>query len=203
MTSLIYVAPGLAIGILYFFPLTVSIRFITEKRQGTMERCFAGGTRSWELLISYAVSEFTLLLFQSCLVISILNFGFSLIHCLSNLTLVLTLCLTQGLSGLASGLLLALLLNDESQAAMSIIAIVFPSSFVSGILWPREGMSQVLQMISPFLPMTLPAEAIRSLMIRCWGIDHPNVWQGFIINVVYILGSFIITILLLKRRIQK
>lgn len=86
---------------------------------------------------------------------------------------------------------------------MSIIAIVFPSSFVTGILWPRERVPQVLQMINPLLPMTLPAEAMRSLMICCWGIGHPNVWQGFIFNAVYALGSFMVTILLLNERIQK
>ncbi len=163
----------------------------------------AGYTRSWELLISYAISEFTLLIFQSTFLVSILHFGFSLLSCLSNLTLVLALCLIQGLSGLTSGLLLALFLTDESQAAMSIIAIVFPSSFLSGLLWPREGLPYILQLISPLLPMTLPAEAMRSLMTRCWDISHPNVWQGFLVNTVYIIGAFVITILLLNKKLGK
>lgn len=193
----------MVIGILYFFPLTVSIRFISEKRHGTMERCIAGCIRPWEILISYAITELTLLIFQSIFVILIFHFVFSLINCKSNITLVLTLCLVQGLSGLTSGLFLGLILDDESQASLAILAIVFPSAFISGILWPREGMPQFLHKISTFLPMTLPAEAMRSIMIRCWGIDHPNVWQGFIVNIIYVVCLFALTVIVLNRRFQK
>lgn len=202
MSSLIYVAPSLAIGILYFFPLTVSIRFINEKRQGTMGRCIAGRTRYWEILVSYAITEFTVLFFQSILVIVILDLGFSLITCLSNLPLIILLSLLQGLSGLVSGLFLGVFLNDESKAAMSIMAIVFPSSFLSGLLWPKEGMPHFLQSISKLLPMTLPAESMRSLMIRCWDINHPNVWQGFLVSVVYVMGSFVFTMFFIKRKLN-
>ena len=51
----------------------------------------------------------------------------------------------------------------------------------SGILWPLEAMPVVLRYVAYVLPQTLACEALRSVIMRGWGLDHPVVvrWDSF------------------------
>ncbi len=167
----------------------------------------AGGTQPYEILIAYAIPEAGVLVAQSLLIYIILHYGCLLgdspFEPSFNFTLVLILCVAQGFSGLSAGLFLGVLLNDASQAAMTVIALIFPACFISGILWPSEGMPKILQYISLALPINLPGESLRSLMIRRWDIIHPSVWPGFVVVFGYISIFFFGTLLILKMQANK
>lgn len=51
----------------------------------------------------------------------------------------------------------------------------FPVLLLSGVLWPLEAIPQGLRYISYGLPTTWAVEAMRSLMLRGWGIFHQQV----------------------------
>lgn len=188
---------------MYFFPATVSIRFINERRQGTVNRSLAGGAHYSEILAAYAITEFGVLILQTLLVYLILQYGFNIgVETTSSpvsALLVLGLCILQGLSGLSFGFFLTLICKQESEAATLIIAIIFPIFFVSGVLWPVEGMPYILQNLSPIFPMTLPTQALRSIMNRGWGVLHSQVWGGYFVSLAYIVGFSFFTYLRLKR----
>ena len=44
-----------------------------------------------------------------------------------------------------------------------------------GILWPLEAMPDALRYISYTLPQTCACEAMRAILLRGWGLDHPMV----------------------------
>lgn len=172
-----------------------------------MDRCMAGGTQPYEILVAYAIPEAGVLVVQFSLVYIILHYGCSLgsspLELPFNFLLTLTLCVIQGFNGLSAGLLIGVLLNDAAQAAMIVISTIFPLSFISGILWPPEGMPKVLQYISLALPLNLPSESLRSLMIRGWDITHPSVWPGFVVACGYTSLFFLGTLLILKMQANK
>lgn len=46
---------------------------------------------------------------------------------------------------------------------------------LSGVLWPLEGIPIGLRYVAYALPTTWAAEAMRSIMLRGWGMQHQQV----------------------------
>ena len=71
------------------------------------------------------------------------------------------------------------------------MALVLPTVILSGILWPREGMSSLLNSFAEIMPVTLSCDLAQSLMINLsgptskslsWGVSLPIIWSlGFMI----------------------
>lgn len=96
------------------------------------------------------------------------------------------------------GFLLGSVCTEEIQAAILAMAAFFPNFLLSGLVWPVEGMPEILQKIVQVFPCTLSAESVRSITSRGWEFTHPNVWPGFVILTAYIIGYFLLTILFHK-----
>ena len=59
----------------------------------------------------------------------------------------------------------------------------YPNLLLSGIIWPLEGMPQVLRYLSYILPQTFACEAMRGILSRGWGlgwmqVQYVHVWQA-------------------------
>ncbi len=63
----------------------------------------------------------------------------------------------------------------------------------SGVFWPIECLPYFLRIISNFGPLTLPIDALRSVMIRGWTIRYTQVLNGYLISLLYTMTAFIIT----------
>jgi ABC-type multidrug transport system permease subunit len=68
--------------------------------------------------------------------------------------------------------------TEETGAIQISIGSFFPMLLLSGILWPLESIPTGLRYFAYILPTTWSAEAMRSLMLRGWGMDHMQV-RGF------------------------
>lgn len=70
--------------------------------------------------------------------------------------------------------------------------------FMSGILWPIEGMHWTLQYVIWWSPLTHATEAMRSIMLRGWGITKPVVYNGFISTLIWICVYIGLTLLSIR-----
>ncbi|CAL8072602.1 unnamed protein product [Orchesella dallaii] len=193
-----FVAPSITVIWLYFFPIiAASIRYINEKKQGTFERSLVAGTKTWEVLFAYGMAEGFVLVLQSLLAYFVLTVLIG-IEVLGSIPLVLFMFLLCGFGGVSMGFFIGSLCNEEIEAALLAMALFFPNVFVSGVLWPLEGMPIVLQYIAYFLPCTLTGEAMRSIFARGWTLSHPNVWPGFAALFGWISFYFVLTVLIQK-----
>lgn len=183
---------------LFFFPIIASsIRYIQEKKQGTYERSLVAGTKTWEILFAYSCTECIVLVLQSLLVYFNLTVLIQ-IEVLGNFILVMILFIMSGFGGVTMGLFIGSLCNEEIEAALLAMALFFPNVFISGVIWPLEGMPIALQYIAYGLPCTLTGEAMRSLFSRGWAFSHPNVWPGYVSLLGYMLLYFLLTVLIQK-----
>ncbi|ODM93398.1 ABC transporter G family member 23 [Orchesella cincta] len=74
MTLMDSIGPGVGVLMVVFFPmLSTSIRFIGEKKQGTLGRSLVSGASLWEIIVAYTVTEFTLILAQGGFVFIVLR----------------------------------------------------------------------------------------------------------------------------------
>lgn len=70
--------------------------------------------------------------------------------------------------------------------------------FLSGILWPIEGMHWLLQYVVWSSPLTHATEAMRSIMLRGWGITQPVVYTGFFATLIWIAAYLSLTLISLR-----
>ncbi|ODN00409.1 ABC transporter G family member 20 [Orchesella cincta] len=193
-----YIAPSIAVGIIFFFPIiTSAIRYIQEKKCGMFERSLVAGVNVWEIMVAYSISEFCVLVLQALLTYLVLTLVFKIKVLGAGILIVITYLLS-GYGGVSMGFMFGSFCTEEIQAAMLAMAAFFPNFILSGLIWPVEGMPVALQYVAKALPCTLSSEAVRSVVSRGWEFGHPNVWPGFAILIGYIIGYFILTILIHK-----
>ena len=70
---------------------------------------------------------------------------------------------------------------------------------LSGILWPLEAMPSLLRYVAYILPQTLACEAMRSVLMRGWGLEHPVVARGFLVTLAWIVATYLLFKILIKR----
>lgn len=69
---------------------------------------------------------------------------------------------------------------------------------LSGVIWPVEGMPTFLRYISQCLPLTMATTALRSMLTRGWAITEPNVYNGYISTIIWIVVFLTISLLVLR-----
>ena len=113
---------------------------------------------------------------------------------------VVSLTILQGICGMAFGLLVSALCDNEQDAIQLALGSFYPNLLLSGIIWPLEGMPQYLRYISYVLPQTFACQALRGILSRGWGIVQPDVYRGFLVTIAWILLLLFISTLILKIR---
>jgi ABC-type multidrug transport system permease subunit len=76
--------------------------------------------------------------------------------------------------------------SNYGDAMHGAIGSFLPIMFLSGIIWPLEGLPQILQKISWYLPLTAAVQAMRGVMARGWNISHSSVYAGIGITTAWI-----------------
>ena len=92
----------------------------------------------------------------------------------------------------------------------------FPVLLLSGIIWPLErsvvhhtleasplhkycSIPVPLIWLSYAMPTTWGAEAMRSVMVRGWGLEKEGVWIGFVAVLAWMLFFIILAVVGIKR----
>lgn len=76
----------------------------------------------------------------------------------------------------------------------------YPMIILCGLLWPLEGMPIFLRNFAFVFPFTVPTMAVRNILEKGWSIAHPQVYNGFIVIFLWIVGLFILCLLGLRRQ---
>ena len=105
---------------------------------------------------------------------------------------VVSLTLLQGLCGMAFGLVVSALCDNEQDAIQLALGSFYPNLLLSGIIWPLEGMLPQLRYISYILPQTYACEAMRGMLSRGWGIEWPQVYAGYLVTLAWTVAQLVL-----------
>ncbi|CAL8072598.1 unnamed protein product [Orchesella dallaii] len=202
-SALGYLIPSHFIGYIFFYPIiTAGIRYVNEKREGTLERSLVSGVKIWEIFFAFSICELIIGIIRTITiyVMAVWIFGRNIV---GSLSLQFLLGLTSTFMGVTAGFLFGAFCTEEIQVALLAMALFFPNILLSGMWWPLEGMPQYLRTIAQFLPCTLACESIRSMACRGWEFSHPNVWPGFASTFGYMVLFFVAAVLISSRRFIK
>jgi ABC-2 type transport system permease protein len=73
---------------------------------------------------------------------------------------------------LSLGILLSSLAKREAQAIQFLPIVALPVFLLSGIFWPVEAIPSWLRPLSYAIPPTYAVDALRSVLLRGWGIGR-------------------------------
>lgn len=73
--------------------------------------------------------------------------------------------------------------------SFSLLVIMF---FTGGILWPVEGMPNLVQKVFLVNPIMLPIQSLRCIMLRGWNYTHFQVLIGYISTFATCAGLFLL-----------
>uniref|UniRef100_A0A146L9A1 ABC transporter G family member 23 n=1 Tax=Lygus hesperus TaxID=30085 RepID=A0A146L9A1_LYGHE len=193
-------SPAVIVVFMFYLPLMFTVGVLLyEKMAGILERCMVAGVTALEVVTAHSVIQFVVLCLQGLLMMLIMYIVFDSPF-VGNFFWTSNLLILQGLSGMCFGFLISVISDTMNAASFMGIGSFFPLCSMSGMLWPQEGMHNLLKSISWALPTSLPTEAMRALTARGWGIEHPAVYRGFLSSMFWIFFFCLMTRLVVKAR---
>jgi ABC-2 type transport system permease protein len=192
-----FLIPGvIAFAIFLLTTLLTLLTFTTERVNRTLDRLLVTPVTETEIVAGYAIAFGLIGTGQSIILISWGIIGFDIII-EGNIAIAILVAALLAISSMAFGILLSAAARTETQATQMIPLIVLPAFLLSGIFWPLEAIPTWLRPASFVLPPTYAVEALRSVMIRGWGLQE--VWPHMLALLVFI-GLFLTMASLSLRR---
>lgn len=193
-----FFAPGVMglAAMMVTFMLSI-ISFVHERATSTLDRLLSTPVTEGEIVTGYAIAFGIVGLVQSVVIITTAILLFQItIH--GSVMLVLLIVFVFGVGTQGLGFLLSSLAKNEFQAIQFMPIILFPSILLSGVFWPIEAVPELIRPVSSFIPLTYAVDAMRSVMIRGWGIG--NVWWDLFILVAFAIVMLALSTYGLRKR---
>jgi ABC-2 type transport system permease protein len=193
-----YFAPAImSMAIMMVTTMLTIILFVYERRSGTLQRLLVSPATPAEIVFGYALAFAVLGVLQSIVILfaAMLIFNITIVGNIGVALLVILLLafVHQGL-----GILLSASARNELQAIQFIPLVLFPSILLAGMFWPVESIPQFLQPVSYCVPLRYGIDAMRSIMLRGWGLDR--IWPQVLALVLMACITLGGAILQLRRR---
>eukprot|EP01136_Pigoraptor_vietnamica_P017299 Opistho-1_new@62267 len=182
-----FIAPGMIVSISFGLSIGLTaLAFVLERKDGLLDRMWGAGVRPVEVLLGHVITQSLVLMVQTTLLLFFALFVFK-VPLEGSLALVALAVMLIGLAGMAYGILISAVSQDEIAAIQVALGSFYPVLLLSGVIWPTEAMPVVLKYVSYILPTTWSSSAMRSVLGRGWGMDHFDVWMGYLIPLAWLI----------------
>jgi ABC-2 type transport system permease protein len=161
-----FIIPGLVAVILQMIAVMLAAgSLVREREQGTMEQLLVTPVDPVGLMLGKVAPYLFVGLGETALILSIMRFAFgvpirgSLIFLFAIMTVYLAALL-------ALGLYISTTAKTQQEAQQKVQMLFLPSIFLSGYLFPLNGMPLILQIIGQILPTTHMVAIMRGIVLR-------------------------------------
>src|SRR5665647_2824162 len=89
-------------------------------------------------------------------------------------------------------------IRDRAQAIQFLPIVVLPAFLLSGVFWPIQAIPAWLRPVSYIIPTTYAVDAVRSVIIRGWGLD--KIYPDVVALLIFASVFLVLATLLLRRR---
>ncbi|XP_063959480.1 ABC transporter G family member 20-like isoform X2 [Lytechinus pictus] len=195
-----FMVAGVVISIIFFLAVGLtSVTFVVERKEGLMDRSWVAGVSTGEVTIAHVSTQFLVISVQIAVVLIFTFIVFNMTN-EGNIFLIVLMCMLQGLCGMSFGLLISSVCDTEAGAVQAALGSFYPILLLSGIIWPIQAIPYPLYYISLALPQTYAAESLRAIMSKGWGVDHFEVWIGYVITTAWWVIPLALSALILHIR---
>jgi ABC-2 type transport system permease protein len=186
-----FIIPGLVAVIMQMIAVMLSAgSIVREREQGTMEQLLVTPVNPLGLMLGKVAPYLFLGLVETALILAIMRFLF-FVPIRGSLVLLFGIMIIYLTALLALGLFISTRAKTQQEAQQQVQMMFLPSIFLSGYLFPLNGMPFLLQVIGQILPTTHMVAIMRGVVLRDAGIAElvPHVAALFAFAVAMIFFS--------------
>jgi ABC-2 type transport system permease protein len=178
-----FIVPGL-IAILLTFTLIqfTAMAIVRERERGTLEQLQVTPFTRLELILGKILPYLAIGVFQLTLVVLLMRFVFA-VPIAGSLAGLYASGLVFIAAVLGLGMLVSTVAKTQMQAMQMSFFFMLPFVFLSGYVFPIDGMPPVFQLVTYLIPARYFIEVIRGIVLR--GAGFADLWQPVAALVVY------------------
>ncbi|HEY0463308.1 MAG TPA: ABC transporter permease [Polyangiaceae bacterium] len=161
-----FLIPGLVAVILQMIAVMLAAgSIVREREQGTMEQLLVTPVNPLGLMLGKVVPYLFVALADTAMILGLMRFAFG-VPIRGSLVLLFAIMVLYLSALLALGLYISTTAATQQEAQQKVQMLFLPSIFLSGYLFPLNGMPIVLQVIGQLLPTTHMVAIMRGIVLR-------------------------------------
>src|SRR5438132_990503 len=198
LVSAIFIVPGLIGALLMQTTVSVmAIAIVRERERGTLEALVVSPIRRWELLLGKIIPNLLVAYGQMTMALLVAHFVFE-VPIRGSLALLYGLSAVFMWGTLGIGILVSAASRTVPQAMQLSFMTFLPSIYLSGLLFPIEGMPQGAQYIASIIPLTYYLRIVRGIVLKGIGVEY--LWPSVLPLVAF--GAVVFSLSVLRFRKQ-
>lgn len=187
---------GIVLQIATTFATAMSL--VRERERGTLENLLVSPLSRWGLMLGKITPYLCIGMLMSATLVAIMRWVFQ-IPIAGSITALFISTLLYVFTLLSLGLLVSTKAENQMQALQMSMALILPSVFFSGFIFPRETMPWIFYAIGSVLPTTYFIDLSRAIILR--GADLTQFWSHLVILTGMGIGLFAICAIRFRQKI--
>ena len=186
-----FIIPGLIAILLQIVALVLAaVAIVREREKGTLEQLLVTPVNPLGLMLGKLAPYLVIGVMEMALVLFLMRFAFS-VPIRGSLLILFPTAIIYISALLALGLFISTRAPTQAQAQQMAQMVFLPSIFLSGYIFPFEGLPWPLQMIGRCLPATHMISILRGVILRDAGFIEllPNIAALLVISTLLIVGG--------------
>jgi ABC-2 type transport system permease protein len=200
MVSAVFIVPGLIGALLMQTTITqMAVSVVREREKGTLEALIVSPIRRWELLLGKIVPNLLVAYGQMTLALAVAYYVFE-VPIRGSLPLLYALSLLFMLGTLGIGIFVSAAARTVPQAMQLAFLTFLPSIYLSGLLFPIEGMPPPAQYLAAVIPLTYYLRIVRGIVLKGVGLDA--LWPSVLPLLAFGAGMFSLAVLKFRKQLD-
>lgn len=194
--SALFIVPGLIGALLMQTTITImAVSVVRERERGTLEALVVSPLKRWEIMLGKILPNLLVAYGQMTLALVVAHYVFA-VPIRGSVALLYALSAVFMLGTLGIGIYVSTMSRTVPQAMQLGFLTILPSIYLSGLLFPLEGMPEPAQYFARILPITYFLRIIRGIVLKGIGLADlwPDVWP------LVAFGAVIFTLAVLRFR---
>ncbi len=178
--------------------LTTALSVVRERERGTLENLLVSPLTRSGLMLGKIVPYLCISMTMATGIFLVARWVFQ-IPTRGDVTALFVAAFLYVFALLSVGLLISTIAQNHMQALQMCMALILPSVFFSGFIFPIENMPRFFQWISAGIPATYFIELMRAIMLR--GASISDYWLNYAVLSGMALGFFTLCIVRFRQRL--
>jgi len=196
LVSAIFIVPGLIGALLMQTTITaMAVTVVREREKGTLEALIVSPIRRWELMLGKIIPNLLVAYGQMTMALLVAHFVFD-VPIRGSLALLYILSLVYMMGTLGIGIFISTAAKTVPQAMQMSFLTFLPSIYLSGLLFPIEGMPDAAQYLAHVIPLTYYLRIVRGIILKGVGLDF--LWPSLLPLLAF--GAVVFTLSVLRFR---
>jgi len=196
LISAIFIVPGLIGALLLQSTIAVmAVTVVREREKGTLEALIVSPVRRWELMLGKIIPNLLVAYGQMTMALLVAHYVFEM-PIRGSLTLLYALSLVFMWGTLGIGIYVSTVARTVAQAMQMSMLTLLPSIYLSGLLFPIEGMPRAAQYLAAIIPLTYYLRIVRGILLK--GVGLSSLWPNVLPLIAF--GAIIFTLAVLRFR---